>query len=149
MDESITPIRHRSEGASSDDGSNTEDEEQWAGISEPEELDRDAEYVDEGRFTTVTVEAMDVSRSGLQDAAEKMQDESDLSGENTQNSRRRDQLEPRKLSHERRRPQRSKKGPIERRKKKKFHYEGRTARKVTRAIESSKNRRQAKARRAA
>lgn len=53
-------------------GFNIEEEKEavldrWAGIGDAEEVqvDHEQEYVDEDRFTTVTVETVDVSRDGL------------------------------------------------------------------------------------
>lgn len=53
-------------------GFNSEEEtdvvlDPWAGIGDVEEVevDHEEEYVDEDRFTTVTVETVDVSRDGL------------------------------------------------------------------------------------
>ncbi|MCJ1371705.1 hypothetical protein MMC20_002924 [Loxospora ochrophaea] len=55
---------------SGDDGSETEDTE-WVGIPDPREVvDRQEEYFDDDRHTTVTVEAVGVSRRGLQTESE-------------------------------------------------------------------------------
>lgn len=45
------------------------EEEDWEGIEEPPAVDYEAEYVDEDKYTTVTVEEMDASREGLLKAA--------------------------------------------------------------------------------
>ena len=45
------------------------EEEDWPGI------DHEQEYIDEDRYTTVTVEAVDVSKAGLQRVAEEHEEE--------------------------------------------------------------------------
>ncbi|KAK3378556.1 nucleolar protein 12-domain-containing protein [Podospora didyma] len=50
-------------------GSDSESGEEWGGLSDSEvvaePLDREEEYIDEDRYTTVTVEAVSVDRDGL------------------------------------------------------------------------------------
>ena len=54
-------------------GKGSEEDESWGGIEDEgdmvvkavEVLDHEEEYVDEDRYTTVTVEAVDVSKDGL------------------------------------------------------------------------------------
>ena len=50
---------------SDSDGESAIDMEPWGGIGDSEEINREEEYVDDDRFTTVTVEAVDISRDGL------------------------------------------------------------------------------------
>src|ERR1700728_777547 len=50
--------------------SESREAESWDGISEPPGVDYEAEYVDEDRYTTVTVDAMDLSKEGLHMAEE-------------------------------------------------------------------------------
>lgn len=42
-----------------------ESDEEWEGIEEPPAVDYEAEYIDEDKYTTVTVEEIDSSREGL------------------------------------------------------------------------------------
>jgi len=41
------------------------DGESWEGIPDNSKLNQEEEYIDDERFTTVTVEAVDISRDGL------------------------------------------------------------------------------------
>lgn len=45
--------------------SDSGEDEEWEGFAEPPAVDYEAEYIDEDRYTTVTVEEMDPSREGL------------------------------------------------------------------------------------
>lgn len=40
-------------------------DEEWEGFEEPPAVDYEAEYIDEDKYTTVTVEEMDATREGL------------------------------------------------------------------------------------
>ena len=104
-----------------------------------EQVDHEQEYVDDDRFTTVTVEAVDVSRDGLHkviheedsgnsDNADLCNKTSTNGAEEAQNGRVRQRKEP---------PTGVKK------KKKKFRYETKAERKVTRYKERTGNRKQA------
>lgn len=58
-------LRKENEG-SDESGSDSDDQnEEWEGIEEPPPVDYEAEYIDEDKYTTVTVEEMDPSREGL------------------------------------------------------------------------------------
>lgn len=106
------------------------------------EVDHKEEYVDDDRFTTVTVEAVDVSRDGLHKVIQEEDYENpDNAGigngtstngvEEAQNGRVRRRKEP--------------PGGVKK-KKKKFRYETKAERKVTRYKERTGNRKQAIAR---
>ncbi len=123
---------------------------QWDGIAEVVEIDHEAEYIDEDRFTTVTVEAVEVSKDGLRRTAEEDEEinedsdirEGDEGVTNTSSvSGERAKTENKKRVWTKERPSRPKK------KKKKFKYESKAERKVTRHKETSKNKAKAKARR--
>lgn len=47
------------------DSDEDESDKEWEGIEEPPAVDYEAEYIDEDKYTTVTVEEMDPSREGL------------------------------------------------------------------------------------
>lgn len=52
-----------------DDGEEEEDDDEWGGFPDRpnvEMLDHEEEYIDEDRYTTVTVESVSVSRDGLE-----------------------------------------------------------------------------------
>lgn len=109
--------------------------------------DLEAEYPDEDRYTTVTVENVEVSRDGLFKTREDEVPESD--GEAVR------EITPKSKSEARGRrsggtPLLSKArslDPMRKRKRKKFKYESKTERKMTRHKERSKNSARAKDRR--
>ncbi|OCT46488.1 protein required for cell viability Rrp17 [Cladophialophora carrionii] len=128
--------------------SNTDSDEEWEGISDsdPPPIDHEAEYVDEEKYTTVTVEALDVSKEGLfraqQDSdkhdPDNAQETSTATNEGTS-------------SGKQKRPwtkEKPKDGVKKRKKKRNFRYEGKAERKEARAKQKSRNSRQARERRA-
>ncbi|KIW30643.1 uncharacterized protein PV07_06371 [Cladophialophora immunda] len=131
-----------------DEGDNDEGEEnpeeEWSGISdsEPHPLHHETEYIDEEKYTTVTVEAMDVSREGLsrteQDRNQHIQQNS---GENPEGSGK-DPAEGHKSQRAKGQPK-----DIKKRKKRNFRYESKAERKEARTKEKAKNRKQARERR--
>lgn len=131
------------ESSESDDGG---DGGKWNGIEEAREIDREEEYMDEDRHTTVTVEAVDVTREGLQkvvdenaESLESDHNQRQANGEPPESETGKNQNKPkRKWTKER--PG----GP--KKKKKKFKYESKAERKVTRHKERSGNKAKAKAR---
>ncbi len=120
---------------------------QWDGIAEDTIVDHEDEYVDEDRFTTVTVEAVDVSREGLHKTI--MDDEENqvpttegpIKGETT-NSGTKEWQDAKQENRPRMREPPS--GPKKR--KKKFRYESKVERKANRYKERSGNKAKAKAR---
>ncbi|OAP62497.1 hypothetical protein AYL99_04702 [Fonsecaea erecta] len=131
-----------------DEGENEEveenSEEEWSGISDPEphSLHHETEYIDEDKYTTVTVEAMDVSREGLskreQDQDENTEQHSRESSEGPNNG----EAEKQKSLWTRERPK-----DIKKRKKRNFRYESKAERKEARSKEKARNRKQARERR--
>ena len=113
---------------------------------EPPEIDHEAEYIDEDRYTTVIVEALDLSRKGLHKAEKEAEEHSDSSKDgkaDAANCSLKQRQGKRKWTKEK--P--GKEGQASKRKRKKFRYENKTERKLTRLKEKSKNSRQAKVRR--
>lgn len=114
---------------SDEDGSDSEGEEdgsddEWNGIEAPPEVDHEAEYIDEDKYTTVTVETIDVSKEGLYKAEKP-------DGEQEEDQRKAEKAEqeaakPGKRVWTKEKP--SKPKP----KKKKFRYETKTERKAQR-----------------
>jgi ribosomal RNA-processing protein 17 len=105
------------EGGFADPGS---DEEAWNGIEEeevaPEPIDHEEEYIDEDKYTTVTVEAVDVSKEGLQKVVDVEEDDSEAEAPPLVETKDKGKKEwPKKV------------------RKKKFRYESKVERKVTRA----------------
>lgn len=106
-----------------------------------EQVDHEEEYVDDDRFTTVTVEAVDVSRDGLHKIIHEedsgKSDNADLG--NTKSSNEAEEAPNGRV-------RRRKEPPTGVKKKKKFRYETKAERKVTRYKERTGNRKQATAR---
>jgi ribosomal RNA-processing protein 17 len=127
----------RGEDPNSDSG-----EEVFEGFDAPvnpaEELPDDAEYVDEDKYTTVTVEAMDNSADDEEPA-----DVVGVPGKAADAATRKDEVEKKK------RPwAKGKDGEDKKRvKKKKFRYESKAERSLTRQKQKSKSSAAAKARR--
>ena len=115
------------------EGESTE-EEGWNGIQDDEAVvepvDHEEEYVDEDRYTTVTIEAVNVSKEGLIKVAD---DESEEQSEN-------EVVKPEtKASGKKIWPKKPR--------KKKFRYESKAERKVTRGKQKAGNKARADARR--
>ena len=121
--------------------------EQWDGIVEDTIVDHEDEYVDEDRYTTVTVEAVDVSRDGLHKT---IMDEQENQGPITTNSveggtTNSDTKVWQNAKQEKR--LRTKEPPSgHKKRKKKFRYESKAERKINRYKERSGNKAKAKAR---
>ncbi|KAL8959535.1 MAG: hypothetical protein Q9183_005613 [Haloplaca sp. 2 TL-2023] len=132
-----------------DDGeqeNNGDENEQWSGIEGPETINHEDDYLDEDRHTVVTVEAVDVSRDGLHkkqyDSLEENSDPTALS---------RSSAQPGTLVNGKKDKCAHPKGVLDqpsKRRKKKFRYESKAERKVTRFKERSGGKAKAKARRA-
>ena len=123
-----------------EDGTETQE---WDGTVEPTPIDEEAEYIDEDRHTTVTIEAVDVTRDGLQKVVEDdIESGEDDHGSGEEVTRKVDGKSEAKAKRvwTKERPG----GP--KKKKKKFRYESRAERKVTRHKERSGNKAKAKAR---
>jgi ribosomal RNA-processing protein 17 len=110
-------------------GETTVDLEPWAGIEDVEMVDHEEEYVDEDRFTTVTVEAVNVSRDGLckvMPDEEGSDDSNNVGLDNTSTTEGAREVQRGKPRWTKEKPHGVKK------KKRKFKYETKEARKVTR-----------------
>lgn len=108
-------------------------DDSWGGIEdtiEPEPVDHEEEYIDEDRYTTVTVEAVDVSKEGIQRIAD------DHDSEPTEEVVRSGDKQS----------QEKKKWPKKERKKK-FRYESKAERKVTRGKQKAGSKARADSRR--
>jgi len=118
------------------EGETEEDEDAWGGIEDeekaaaPEVLDHEEEYVDEDRYTTVTIEAVDVSKEGLKKVAE-----DDEEGDQA----------PELVPAEGKEDDGKKKWPKKPRKQK-FRYESKAERKFTRGKQKEGNKAKADAR---
>jgi len=123
------------DGSTEDTDEGDESADEWGGFDEqevPEEIDREEEYIDEDKYTTVTVETVDVSKNGLKKTKEAGDEDSDAEKE--------DEAKKRIWTKEKPKVDRPKK------KKKKFRYEAPAERKLNRLKERSKGRAKAAAR---
>ena len=125
----------------SNDSGNEDDEgegEEWEGFAEPPAVDYEAEYIDEDKYTTVTVEEMDPSREGLLKYG-KQDDKSD------QDEDKKAQQTPEDANSNapKKRPQTDK----PKKKKKKFRYESKEERKLNQAKQRYTKARKARGRR--
>ncbi|MCJ1414699.1 hypothetical protein MMC32_001026 [Xylographa parallela] len=146
--EAVNALLRKADGqdevsSSEEDKSNSEN---WDGLAEETNIDHEAEYEDEDRHTTVTIEAVNVTKEGLQKAVtdraseDGIEDGLDIAMGNALDE-----------SAEKGTPIKSKRvwtkerpgGP---KKKKKFRYESKADRKATRHKERSGNTAKAKAR---
>ena len=130
--------------------SSSEDDEprlkRWDGAAEELNINHEATYEDEDRHTTVTIEAVNITKDGLQkvvDGQDSGDDEDSVKVvKRTATDKRAEIEEPIKSKRvwTKERPG----GP--KKKKKKFRYESKAERKVTRYKERSGNKAKAKAR---
>lgn len=118
------------------------EEEDWEGIEEPPAVDYEAEYVDEDKYTTVTVEEMDASREGLLKAARgedsENEEEKKYPVESTEADTKAKKRKPRSAASE-----------AARKKKRNFRYETKVERKQTMLKQRSVKAKRAKARKGA
>ena len=127
-----------------------DEEEPWDGIKDIHDplVDHEDEYMDEDRFTTVTVEAVDVSKDGLQRVVQDGENESERSDTDKPDGE--SQIItalPGRTGSEKGKRVRTKEPPSgPRKKKKKFRYESKAERKTTRYKERLGNKVKARAR---
>jgi ribosomal RNA-processing protein 17 len=134
------------DSSSSDDGS----EDEFTGFQEPEPINQEDEYIDEDKYTTVTIESVAISRDGFSrpgeddnEPAHKADDDGAVKETEEGKGKpeiRRDENGKRIWTKERPKTEWPKK------KKKKFRYESKADRKVTRYKEGAKKRKQKEAR---
>ncbi|GAW12644.1 hypothetical protein ANO14919_020140 [Xylariales sp. No.14919] len=120
-----------------EEGESSEDDaaEEWGGFEDTpgkqDMIDHEEEYIDEDRYTTVTVESVNVSRDGLT-SSRPNEDESADEENIDQNS----QEGPEKRS--------DKKQNTTKKKKQKFRYETRLERQITNVKQKAKNKRRSR-----
>jgi ribosomal RNA-processing protein 17 len=121
------------------------EEGDWEGFGEvvPILVNRLDEYVDEEKYTTVTVEEVNVSRVGLEGMNGDDSEPEDQGGENTEGVNDRSQQKG-MLARKGTKPKR--KSTITKKRKQTFKYETKSERKVTRTKQKSRNSSQAKLR---
>ena len=126
------------------------EEKSWDGIVDNHAslVNQEDEYTDDERFTTVTVEAVDVSKDGLQKAVQDEENRSEASGsERSDGESQRTSAMHRKTGSEKGKRTWSKEpSSSSKKRKKKFRYENKAERKATRYKERSGNKAKARAR---
>ncbi len=129
----VNKLLREAQHAGTEEGTADESEEEWDGISDnvPEEppLDREEEYIDEDRYTTVTIEAVNIDRDGIHKPgheSEEAASDEDLEGKKTEaDSDGKEAKKPRK--------------EFPKKKKKKFRYETKAERGRTEKNRRAKN----------
>ena len=126
------------------------EEKPWDGILDNQDslVDQEDEYTDDDRFTTVTVEAVDVSKDGLQRAVQDGEAESEASGRSDGEPQRTTALHRRTRSEKGKRIWTKEPPSGLGQRKMKFRYENKAERKATRYKERSGNKAKARARKA-
>ena len=72
----IRPVdRNRDESGGATEGDGDEDEDVFEGFEEPEPVDREDEYIDEDKYTTVTIESVGISKEGFEKVRDEEEDE--------------------------------------------------------------------------
>lgn len=139
-----------------DNNTSTSDNEEWSGITDPNPTFKDAEYIDEDAYATVTVESIDITKDGFEahnsDSSESEEEEEDpakvVAAAVTSTT------EAGKLSGEGKKRVWTKDKPLglrrpsKKKREKKFRYESKTERRVNRDKQRVKNKTQAAARKA-
>ncbi|KAK5100707.1 hypothetical protein LTR70_001392 [Exophiala xenobiotica] len=134
----------RSLASEAEDGDeNGEEAVAWDGIEEaaPEPVDHEAEYIDEDKYTTVTVEEVDISRDGIS----RLRDGDDEEGENEKKAA--DSPKHIKTSSAKKPLGKKDKDKRPKKKKKTFRYESPAERKMGRLKVKAKNSKAARIRR--
>ena len=150
--EAVNSMIREADGVVSDSSRQEDEGEEkpWDGIQDNHDalVDHEDEYMDEDRFTTVTVEAVNVSKDGLQKAVQDEENNSEVSGTERPDgeSQRTRALQGRAGSEKGKRIWTKEPPTGPRKKKKKFRYESKAERKVTRYKEKSGNKAKARAR---
>ncbi|KAJ5825962.1 hypothetical protein N7474_003100 [Penicillium riverlandense] len=130
-----------SDGSGSNAGNDGDQDDEWEGFEEPPAVDYEAEYIDEDKYTTVTVEEMDTSREGLLKSVRGEDSEDDSEGEQKTAARAAAETETK--------PAKSRKAATDKpkKKKKKFRYESKEDRKLARTKQRLSKAKKAQARR--
>ena len=140
----VNALLRRDEGTESGSETSEREERSWNGINQSQNSDVVEEYLDDDRFTTITVEAVDVSRDGFHKVDHEANSESN--NPHAVPSLKIEQTLDRGKAQDSKRSRGKERLAGAKKKKKKFKYESKAERKFTRQKERSRNRRQAKAR---
>ncbi|MCJ1431999.1 hypothetical protein MMC27_001355 [Xylographa pallens] len=147
--EAVNALLRKADGqdevsSSEDDKSNSEN---WDGLVEETNIDHEAEYEDEDRHTTVTIEAVNITKEGLQKAVTDRSSEDEIEdGLNVAKGNAIDEPAEKGTPIKSKRVWTKERPGGPKKKKKKFRYESKADRKATRHKERSGNTAKAKAR---
>ena len=128
----VNDLLRKANKDSDDETSGAEDEEEWAGIASPPRpsIDGVDEYVDEDKYTTVTIEAMDDAKAFTKDS----DDEEQAAAAKEKAEAKDDDVVKKKMVWSKGK----KVDPKSKPKKKKFRYESKGERKETRNKQKAK-----------
>lgn len=128
----VNELIKEAQAAGQDDGAGSQEGEQdkkgddeWSGFQDDppiEPVDREEEYIDEDRYTTVTVEAVTVDRDGMHKPEDSSEDDDETKGDDDSNT-------PEKAEEDG--AQKTQKVHPPKRKKPKFRYENKLERQFT------------------
>ncbi|KAG9196344.1 hypothetical protein G6011_01465 [Alternaria panax] len=124
-----------------DDG----DEEEFTGFQEPEPINQEDEYVDEDKYTTVTIESVGISKAGFSRPGEEDEEAAAKRKAEEERKKAEEEAEGKKRVWTKAWPKNSERP---KKKKKKFRYETKTERKAERMKIGLKKRKQKEAREA-
>ncbi|CAG7994094.1 unnamed protein product [Penicillium salamii] len=139
MDEHSKVLQRMKEDAG-DISDKEEGDDAWEGIEEPPAVDYEAEYIDEDKYTTVTVEEMDASREGLLKSAH--EDDTD----NEEEKEKPVETKEAETKTAKKRKPRSAASEAARKKKRNFRYESKEVRRETMRKQRNVKSKKAKAR---
>jgi len=136
----VKTLMRRANGEDVVSESESASEEEFEGFPDPviEEVDREEEYIDEDKYTTVTVEAVGISKDGFEKAGKVENRDGDREGKEHEGEGSKEKKRVWTVE----RPKTKKTGF----KKKKFRYESPAERKAARAKVSAKKKKAAEAR---
>jgi ribosomal RNA-processing protein 17 len=128
-------------GTSSDD--DDEEEEEFTGFQEPEPINQEDEYVDEDKYTTVTIESVGISKAGFSRPGDEDEDAAAKRKAEEERKKKEEGEDGKKRVWTKAWPRNSERP---KKKKKKFRYETKTERKAERMKQGLKKRKQKEAR---
>ncbi|KAF2084241.1 hypothetical protein K490DRAFT_76026 [Saccharata proteae CBS 121410] len=145
----VNALLRKANGSGDEDEDDDDEAEEWGGIEDaPEPVDREDEYIDEDKYTTVTVESVDIGRDGFSRPSENDEDSEGGEAENKRGKDGEKEDAVAKTEGGKKRLWTKEKPKGEAKKKKpKFRYESKAERRVTKSKQREKNSKQANARR--
>jgi ribosomal RNA-processing protein 17 len=135
------------ETSGGDDDDN--EEEEFTGFQEPEPINQEDEYIDEDKYTTVTIESVGISKAGFSRPGEDEQRDTKKGGKEGEGGEKKGEGEAEAEAEGKKRVWTKawpKNNDKPKKKKKKFRYETKTERKAERMKQGMKKRKQKEAR---